>query len=96
MSQVTRVVVWSLRLSHQVLALLSISLVATLSLRLSLSSMSVKVSETRFSQFFATTAFTDPEKISQPSCLASFTNLDNLTPCCDVSCAKVTVGGTKY
>ena len=46
------------------------------------SQFEVKVSKTLFSQFFATTTSTDPKKVSQPSCLASFTRLDNLIPYC--------------
>ena len=64
--------------SHQVVALLLINLIVTLSLRSSLSSILVRVLETLISQFFSNTASINLEKVSQPSYLASFTNLDNL------------------
>ena len=73
------VVTRSFRLSYQVVALLSINLVATLSLRSSSNSISLRVSETLFNQFLATTASTVPENISQLNVLASLINLDNLT-----------------
>ena len=70
----------SFRLSHQVAALLPINLVATLSLRSSSNSISLRVSETLYNQFLATTTSTVPKNVSQPNVLAFLISLDNLTP----------------
>ena len=95
--QVTSVVERSFRLSHHTTILLFRSQVATLNFSSSFNSISVKVFETFFNQFFAATTSKMLKKVSQPSCLASFISLDNLTLCFGVvGYAKVAKGSIRY